>query len=258
MIMKIHTAIFSRVVLSSTALLLASCGTGDPLADLEMDGSVYGGDKPTTFTMQTSGPVRVRDLVVAGETIRVARKLNKSEVEILQALAEKKLEGFMVTALEELRPKYDRKKQAVRRQTVARTTTIKQTAERKAAAVEATAGPQAPEAVAIRKQAEQEVAQVAKEEEQKIAFIDAEWHQEALAKVRTSYGTNFAVPVKSTSGEATVAFASVDDRGNVRASDTAYALNTSPAALQTVAANPRAAVTHQGGQSLLIAARPAF
>lgn len=253
--MNIQTAIFRRFFSILLTLALASCGTGDPLAELEKDGSVYGRGGPTTFTMDTTGPVRVRDLVVAGETIRVARKLNKSEMEIIQALAQKKFDGFMVTALEELRPQFDKKKEEVRRQAAVKTNTIRQTAERKATAA---ASPQAPEAVAIRRQAEEEIAQVTREEKQQIAFIDTEWHKAAAAKVRAGYGTNFAVPVRSAGGEATVAFASLDDRGIARASDTAYALNTTSSEFLTAAANPRAAVTHQGRQSMVIAARPPF
>lgn len=256
--MKNPPAITSRALFIVSALCLASCESGDPVADMEMDAPVYGNAKPTTFTMQADGVIRLKDIAVAGKTIRAARKLNKSETEILRLLAQKKFDGFMVTALEELRPKYEKQKVVVRQETARKSRIIKAAAETKAAEVEATAGPGAPAAQVIRQQAATEVAKVAQAEQHAIALIDDAWHKEAVDKIRSNYGTNFAVPVKANGPEAAVAFASVDDKGTARASDTAYALNTAPDALLASASSGKAVVAHQGSQSLLISAQTPF
>jgi hypothetical protein len=260
------------------ALLLASCQTTDPLADLERRGPTFGASDPTQFHVETDGttPVKIGDLVSAGETIRQYRRLGKDEQEILQALAQKSFDGFVVNALEELRPKYEPKFAAVRQE--AQRAVAQVEAEKKAqiAQVERSVAPQppaprpavpappappkppAPAQVAtlkaeVEQAADQKVAVIKKEEENKLAALNVELRQEAIALTQQRIGTQFAMPVKAASEQAVAVFASV--RGDtVTVSDTAWELSSTPAQLTAAAGTGRpASVRHQGRENLLLA-----
>jgi len=265
-------------LLSVGALLLASCQTTDPLADLERRGPTFGGGGPTQFHVETDGttPVKIGDLVSAGETIRQYRRLGKNEQEILQALAQKSFDGFVVSALEELRPKYEPKFAAVRQEAqravakveVERKTQIAQV-ERTVAAPQPPApqpdvpAPPAPPVAGpaqvaalkaeVEQAAEQKVAVIKKEEENKLAALNVELRQEAIALTQQRIGTQFAMPVKAASDQAVAVFASV--RGDtVTVSDTAWELSSTPAQLTAAAGAGRpASVRHQGRENLLLA-----
>jgi|GEM_PF-4987909 len=245
--------------ITATAFLLASCTTTDPLSELEKTGPVYGKRDSVGYTVTlATGEVKIGNLVRIGETVRKYKRLNASDAEIIRKLAQLKIDGLIVQELNNLKPKFQRKKAQVQKTAQQKIAKISATKKKRIVKTSASKPPsEAREEIAkIEAEAQQQQAAAQEEATQQIAVIDAEWKRAATQAIEQRYGSNFAVPVQNPQGKAVVAFATMKNDGSIRTAASAYELNTSPAALAAAVKRPDRTVAHSGQDYALLDVGP--
>jgi hypothetical protein len=192
------------------AAVIPACQTG-PVTDSTInEGPVFGKKDETNIVVATDGgEVSLDNLAKIVKTVRKYKRLNASEQEIIRRVAALKLDGVVAMEMQRLAPKFEPRKQAVRRRTTEQVAEVRrQGARRKINPA----------------QIAQEVTTVESTAAAELAAIDAEWRQAATQAVTQRYGSDFAVPVRTADNRSVVAFASVRQSGVQVASD-AYELN---------------------------------
>lgn len=164
----------------AATLALSSCQTVDTEKRLELYQSVYGDSNYSIVVGTESGSVSLGDVATIGETVGVYKRLNASESEKIRALAQAKLDGFVLTEMRRLQPQIQRKKAAIRRQT--------QAAIKKATTDAAREKIRVQESVAIEQ-------------------VEQEWKRSALIQVEKRYGGSLAVPLRTRDQRPAVAIA---------------------------------------------------
>lgn len=216
-------------------LVLAGCQSG-PITDSTLEeGPVFGQRDETRFVAGADGPVGAADLARIAQTIRKYKNLDAGEQEIIRRVASLKLEGLVASEMQRLAPRFEPRKQAVRQRTAQRV-----------AAVRKAAAPARKPPAAV----QQEVAQIESEARSELAAIDAEWRSAAVSSVTRRYGSDFALPVKTSDNKPVVALASLKGSG-VQVASAAYEVGLSSAQL-TAAAAQGGSITHDGRDVALL------
>ncbi|MEM7012493.1 MAG: hypothetical protein AAF585_13535 [Verrucomicrobiota bacterium] len=208
-----------RVALaSSMAVVLVSCQTVDPEERLELYQSVYGDSNYSVIVGTDSGSLSLSDVATIGETVGVYKRLNASESEKIRALAQAKLDGFVLTEMKRLQPQVQRKKAAIRRQSAA--------AIKKATTEAAREKIRISEAAAIQE-------------------VEKEWKRSALIQVEKRYGGSLAVPLRTRDQRPAVAIAKFRG-GEVIAPKTAHEVS------EPVAGREDTKLMHNNAQAAVV------
>lgn len=192
MIFRIQT-----ILTGLLAFAISSCQTTDPQTRADRYGTVFGDEEYSFVVGSDSASLSIRDVAVIAETIGVYKRLNASESEKIRALAQSKLDGFVLAEMRRLEPQVRRKRAAVRSKFVA------------ARAVAKTPG------IRQKIDAEEQVA---------LAKIEQEWRRSALKQVERKYGSNLAIPLRTRDRKAAVALTKVKD-GKVQPPQTAFEID---------------------------------
>ncbi|MFT5468751.1 MAG: hypothetical protein ACI8UO_003863 [Verrucomicrobiales bacterium] len=188
-----------KAALSACAGLavLSGCQTTDPEARLDRYGTVFGDSDYAFVVGANSGSLNLRDVAAIAETIGVYKRLNASESEKIRALAQTKLDGYVLAEMRALEPQARRKKQAIAKKSrIARASAPTEAARQKIDA----------------------------QERASIIRIEQEWRRSALTQVERKYGSDLAIPIRTRDRKPAVALAKVKD-GEVQPPKAAYELN---------------------------------
>ena len=209
------SASFLFAAAAAVAVVIPACQTGPITDSTDNEGPVFGKPDKTEFVVQSDGVVDLDNIVKIVKTVRKYKRLNASEQEIIRRVAALKLDGVVAMEMQKLAPRFEPRKQAVRRQTSEQVAEVRRQGARRKIS---------PANIA------QEVQAVEKSGAAKLAAIDAELHAAAMQVVSRNYGTEFAVQVRTPDNRGVIALASIQPTG-IRVSSDAYETNINGAQL---------------------------
>ena len=243
-----------------SALLVAGCGTTDPNDPLANYGPVRRGEEPIRFV--SIGPTAdIPQLVAVAKTLRKYRRMNLTEQQKLQRLAQAKFDGFVVREVEFIKKQkpykenvakiQTRKASRVQKARQAAAASKRAVASRPAPTPEAKAAQQAEIAKITDSQAREEAAAV---QEERVAFANLEQAVQVQAiKNQRAQFANFALPYQTPDESNVVAFVSVSPSGNASVKPDLWVIDENPRTLiANVQRGKAPAIRHEGTEVAVV------
>ncbi len=193
-----HNVWITNSVFAVIAVFSAGCVAPSVEERLERQGPVFGRTGVNYVLSSTDGNIDPGRAADVARTIGRYRRLNLSEAEKIQRLAQSKFDGFLLQEVRNLQPKFAAKKRAVRRNSQSR----------------AASNPA-------------KTAQIKREEETEIAEIDKAIRAQAIIAVKRRFGSHIAIPLKTRDNKPAVAISKISG-DKVQTPDSAIELNKKP------------------------------